>query len=125
MNKRRPKKLGTRGKKTTKTPPAQRTYQRPRWVPKNVSSEEDLCPDCFKVVGERSRYTLVCLLGKAPSGMTVGELTEHLKLRQPTVTHHLKVLTSVDAVENEARGRERVYRLNRGAHCFEECKIPY
>lgn len=103
----------------------QRTYKRPKWVKKNVASEEELCPDCFKVVGERSRYQLVCMLGKEKKGMTVGELTERIHLRQPTVTHHLQVLRSVDAVESEERGRERVYRLNRNAHCFEECHIPY
>ena len=49
-----------------------KTYKRPAWV---KSGEEELCPDCFKVVGERSRYNLVCMLGKAKDGMTVGELT--------------------------------------------------
>lgn len=100
----------------------ERTYKRPTWV---KSGEEELCFDCFKVVGDRSRYNLVCMLGKARAGMTVSELTEQIRLRQPTVTHHLKVLRSVDAVESEDRGRERVYKLNRDAHCFEECKIPY
>jgi DNA-binding transcriptional ArsR family regulator len=65
------------------------------------------------------------MLGKEMDGMTVGELTDKTHLRQPTVTHHLKVLQSVDAVESESKGREKIYRLNRGAHCFEECKIPY
>jgi predicted transcriptional regulator len=102
-----------------------RTYPKPSWVPKNVSSEEELCPDCFKVVGERSRYNLVCMLGKSKEGMTVGEMTENTKLQQPTVTHHLQVLRSVDAVEVEPKGRERIYRLNRDAHCFKECNIPY
>jgi len=101
---------------------AQKTYKRPAWV---TSGEEELCVECFKVVGDRSRYSLVCMLGKAKDGMTVGELTEKMRLRQPTVTHHLQVLSSVDAVTVEPRGRERVYRLNRGAHCFDECKIPY
>jgi DNA-binding transcriptional ArsR family regulator len=87
--------------------------------------EENLCPDCFKVVGERSRYNLVCMLGKARGGMSVGELTEKMNLRQPTITHHLQILNSVEAVTIEPRGRERIYRLNRNAHCFEECKIPY
>jgi ArsR family transcriptional regulator len=87
--------------------------------------EEELCPDCFKVVGERNRYKLVCILGEAPKGATVGELTKRLKLKQPTVTHHLQVLRSVGAVESERSGREQIYQLNRDAHCFEECKIPY
>lgn len=102
-----------------------RTYPRPKWVPETVSQEEELCPDCFKVVGERSRYRLVCMLGKSEAGMTVGELTDKMNLRQPTVTHHLQVLQSVQAVESEPHGRERVYKLNRKAHCFEECNIPY
>lgn len=120
MNK---KSLGTEDKTTE---PAhgkeEKTYPRPSWV---KSGEEELCPDCFKVVGDRSRYNLVCMLGKSKDGMTVGQLTKLVKLTQPTVTHHLQVLKSVDAVEIEPRGRERVYRLNRDAHCFEECQIPY
>ena len=100
----------------------EKTYTRPVWV---KSGEEELCPDCFKVVGEKSRYNLVCMLGKAKEGMTVRELTDQIQLRQPTVTHHLNVLRSVDAVVSEDHGRERVYKLNRGAHCFEECKIPF
>lgn len=99
-------------------------YPRPVWVPATVSNEEELCPECFKVVGERSRYTLVCMLGQAKGGMSVAELTERMKLQQPTITHHLQVLRSVNAVESTARGRQRIYTLNRNAHCFEECKIP-
>ena len=99
-----------------------KTYKRPKWV---KSGEEELCPDCFKVVGDRSRYNLVCMLGKSKEGMTVTELTKEIELKQPTVTHHLNVLRSVDAVHSEDRGRERIYTLNRDAHCFEDCKIPF
>lgn len=121
MNK---KKLGIKEIKTKKATgkAAPKTYPRPTWV---ESGEEELCPECFKVVGDRSRYNLVCMLGRVKEGMTVSQLTEHIQLRQPTVTHHLQVLRSVDAVAVEERGRERVYRLNREAHCFEDCKIPY
>jgi len=101
------------------------TYPRPAWVPKGVSSEEDLCPDCFKVVGTKSRYKLVCMLGKAKNGLTVGAMTRAMDLRQPTVSHHLQALHSVNAVSRQEKGRECIYTLNREAHCFEECKIPY
>lgn len=102
-----------------------RTRTRPEWVKASVMNEEQLCPDCFRVVGVESRYRLVCLLGKSKEGITVGDLTEELGLKQPTVTHHLNILKSVDAVDVEDRGRERVYTLNRKAHCFDECKIPF
>ncbi|MEK7462665.1 MAG: ArsR family transcriptional regulator [Patescibacteria group bacterium] len=103
----------------------EKKYPIPKWIPKTVLQEEHLCPDCFKVVGVRSRYTLVCALGKLKNGATVTELTKVLKLKQPTVTHHLNVLRSVDAVAVKEVGRERWYSLNRKAHCFEECQIPY
>lgn len=103
----------------------EKTYPRPKWLPESVTDEEELCPDCFKVVGVRSRYTLVCALGKTKQGATVSELTKLLKLKQPTVTHHLNILKSVDAVVVREEGRERWYALNRKAHCFEECQIPY
>lgn len=120
MNK---KKLGTTNAKTKAIHgKEEKTYKRPSWV---KSGEEELCPDCFKVVGDKSRYNMVCMLGKAKEGMTVGELTEQINLTQPTVTHHLNVLRSVDAVHSQDRGRERVYRLNREAHCFEDCQIPF
>lgn len=119
------KKLGKRGTCVQKAVRRERTHPRPAWLPRTVSAEEELCPDCFKVVGERSRYAMVCMLGKVEEGMTVGELTLKMRLRQPTVTHHLQTLSSVNAVSIEPRGRERVYRLNRTAHCFEECNIPY
>jgi hypothetical protein len=110
-----PKVKITRGQEPT-------TYKRPSWV---KNGEEELCPECFKVVGDRNRYKLVCMLGKQPQGMNVKNLTDKLELKQPTVTHHLNILRSVHAVSSEENGRERVYKLNRDAHCFEECKIPY
>lgn len=105
--------------------PEEKTFKTPSWVKQSVTREEYLCSDCFKVVGVKSRYQLVCTLGKAKDGASVSELTKELGLRQPTVTHHLNILKSVDAVEVTEKGRERIYRLKRDAHCFEECQIPY
>lgn len=96
--------------------------KRPVWV---ESAEEELCPTCFRAVGDKNRYKLICLLGKSPTGVPVRALTRQLKLAQPTVTHHLNVLRSVDAVESERSGREHLYTLKRDAHCFAECKIPF
>lgn len=120
MNRRRVGTMHTKTKKEER--PEDRIHRRPVWV---KGGEEWLCSDCFKAVGDRSRYKLICMLGKEREGLTVSMLTKALKLRQPTVTHHLQTLRTVDAVQSTARGRERVYTLNRDAHCFEECKIPY
>ncbi len=103
----------------------EKRYKRPAWIAKGSMTEEDLCPECFKAVGVKSRYKLICTLGKAKQGASVNMLTKTLGLRQPTVTHHLNVLKSIDAVSVEEKGRQRVYTLNREAHCFQECQIPY
>ncbi len=102
--------------------PVEKTYKRPSWV---KSGEEELCPECFKAVGDRNRYKLICILGKESKGLNVSKLTKLLKLTQPTVTHHLNVLKSVNAVAHEESGREHIYKLNRTAHCFEDCQIPF
>ncbi len=102
-----------------------KTYKRPSWIKSGLVIEEELCPTCFKVVGVQSRYKLVCLLGKSKTGEKVTVLTKALGLRQPTVTHHLNILKSVGVVDVVEHGRERIYSLNKGAHCFEECHIPY
>ena len=112
-------KVGTSTKRGEKDEPR---YRRPSWV---KSGEEWLCPECYKAVGDRNRYKLVCMLGRVPEGLSVTMLTKELKLKQPTVTHHLNALRSVDAVSRVEKGRERIYTLNREAHCFEECKIPF
>ena len=109
-------------KKSLGITPPKTLHKRPSWV---HSGEDELCPACFKVVGSPSRYELVCMLGQSANGMSVTELTKRLKLQQPTVTHHLNVLRSVNAVESADLGRTRTYSLNRNAHCFEECKIPF
>src|SRR3989344_5369710 len=98
-------------KNPKKTEVRQRAYPRPLWVPKTVMGEEELCPDCFKVVGERSRYNLVCMLGKTKDGMTVTQMTEKMGLKQPTITHHLQVLSSVKAVRAEIKGREKHFSV--------------
>lgn len=119
------KNLGIKDVSVKKPVNKDRAHLTPSWVPVSVTGEKELCPDCFKVVGERSRYNLVCTLGQSKEGMSVGELTDTMSLKQPTITHHLQVLESVNAVVSKSEGRTRIYKLNRSAHCFEDCKIPY
>lgn len=100
----------------------EKMYKRPSWV---KSGEEELCPECFKAVGDQNRYKLICILGRTAEGLNVTDLTKQLQLSQPTVTHHLNILKSVNAVDRTEVGREHIYRLNRSAHCFEDCQIPF
>jgi len=63
-------------------------------------------------LGEPTRGTIVSYLLDAPhNAATVGQVTEFLALRQPTVSHHLKVLLRGGIVAREPRGREVWYFL--------------
>ncbi|MER3388821.1 MAG: metalloregulator ArsR/SmtB family transcription factor [Microcella sp.] len=63
-------------------------------------------------LGDPTRGDIVRFLLDAPrSTATVGQLTEHLALRQPTVSHHLKILLRAGVVTREPRGREVWYSV--------------
>jgi DNA-binding transcriptional ArsR family regulator len=66
--------------------------------------------DAFNAVAEpRRRQILDALAGGERS---VNELVGVLRLAQPQVSKHLRVLREVGAVEVRDHGRQRLYRLN-------------
>ncbi|HVD03511.1 MAG TPA: metalloregulator ArsR/SmtB family transcription factor [Candidatus Dormibacteraeota bacterium] len=66
--------------------------------------------DAFNAVAEpRRRAILDALAGGEHS---VGELAESLRVAQPVVSKHLRVLRDVNLVSRRDAGRRRVYRLN-------------
>jgi ArsR family transcriptional regulator, arsenate/arsenite/antimonite-responsive transcriptional repressor len=59
----------------------------------------------LKAVADPARLQLLSLIGSSPGGEScVCDLTEPLGLSQPTVSHHLKVLTDAGLVTRESRG---------------------
>jgi DNA-binding transcriptional ArsR family regulator len=67
--------------------------------------------DVFNAIAEPRRRRIIDLLaGGEPQA--VGELVTRLRLPQPTVSKHLRVLRKVRVVSVSRRGRSRVYRLN-------------
>ena len=64
----------------------------------------------FTVLAEPNRRAILGLL--ATSERSVGDLERRLKLSQPSVSKHLRVLREVGLVQVHDRGRQRVYRLD-------------
>ena len=66
--------------------------------------------DAFNAVAEPRRRQILDALagGERP----VNDLVEQLRLAQPQVSKHLRVLREVGAVEVREEGRQRLYRLN-------------
>ena len=67
--------------------------------------------DVFNAIAEPRRRRIVELLAENGE-RSVGELVRALRIRQPDVSKHLRVLRSVRVVSASRRGRQRVYRLN-------------
>ncbi|MFX3634306.1 MAG: ArsR/SmtB family transcription factor [Candidatus Pristimantibacillus sp.] len=60
-------------------------------------------------LAEPNRMQIVELLRKRP--LTVGEIAERLKLRQPQASKHLRVLYEAGIVEVQVDSNRRIYRL--------------
>jgi DNA-binding transcriptional ArsR family regulator len=66
--------------------------------------------DAFNAVAEPRRREILSLLvvGERP----VGEIVAHLRLDQPSVSKHLRVLRDVGLVRVRRDGRHKLYRTN-------------
>jgi DNA-binding transcriptional ArsR family regulator len=66
----------------------------------------------FAVIAEPNRRAILSLL--ASSEQSVGEIERRLRMSQPTVSKHLRVLREAGFVEATVDAQRRVYRLNPG-----------
>jgi DNA-binding transcriptional ArsR family regulator len=63
----------------------------------------------FAVVAEPNRRAILSLL--LASELSVGELERELRLSQPSVSKHLRVLREAGFVESRIEAQQRLYRL--------------
>src|SRR6187551_878444 len=63
----------------------------------------------FNIIAEPNRRAIVSLL--AASERSVGEIERQLRLPQPTVSKHLRVLREAGFVESTVDAQRRLYRL--------------
>lgn len=70
----------------------------------------------FKVLADPVRLRLLSLVANAENGEACGcDLTEPVGRSQPTVSHHLSILTEAGLLEREQRGRWAWYRIQPAA----------
>ncbi|GMQ98720.1 MAG: hypothetical protein BMS9Abin17_1245 [Acidimicrobiia bacterium] len=75
-----------------------------------TQDEAELMATRLKALGDPARLRLISLI--ASNGeMCVCDLTEPLGLSQPTVSHHLKVLSKAGLVSREKRGKWAHFRV--------------
>jgi hypothetical protein len=64
----------------------------------------------FKALADESRLRIIALLTEREH--SVQEIAQRMKLREPTISHHLSILKELDLVASRADGTTRWYRLN-------------
>ena len=64
----------------------------------------------FDIIAEPNRRAILALL--ASSEQSVGEIERHLRMPQPTVSKHLRVLREAGFVESTVDAQRRLYKLN-------------
>ncbi|BDZ41061.1 putative transcriptional regulator, ArsR family protein [Paraoerskovia sediminicola] len=70
----------------------------------------------FKALADPARVQLLAIVATRPGAEAcVCDLTEPVGLSQPTVSHHLKILTEAGLLEREQRGRWAYFSLAPGA----------
>jgi ArsR family transcriptional regulator len=69
----------------------------------------------LKVVADPTRLQLIALINASPESEACAcNLTGPLKLSQPTVSHHLKVLADAGLITREKRGTWVWYQVDQG-----------
>jgi len=63
----------------------------------------------FAIIAEPSRRAILSLL--ASSERSVGDIEERLRLPQPSVSKHLRVLREAGLVESRVDAQRRLYRI--------------
>ncbi len=66
----------------------------------------------FTILAEPNRRAILSLL--ASSDRSVGELERRLRIPQPSVSKHLRVLREAGLVESRVEAQRRVYRIRPG-----------
>jgi len=64
----------------------------------------------FEIIAEPNRHAILSLLGL--SQQSVGDIERQLRMSQPTVSKHLRILREAGFVESRVDAQRRLYRLN-------------
>ncbi len=88
-------------------------------MPYKKSRPNENCTECFKSLSVQSRMDIYSFLNEhGPS--TVNQIVDIIKLRQPTVSYHLKGMEKNGILKSEKRGKEVLYSIDTFCATYEE-----
>ena len=90
---------------------------------KNLKSAKERLPQILKLLGDKSKFEILCLLKS--HGRYNLEIAEELQLTPATASHHMSMLLANHMVAVEKKDGRVYYQLNQGTlreimECFEE-----
>src|SRR5262249_8937495 len=90
---------------------AKRVQPRPIYTLTRIFSYEYIkrMQSAFEIIAEPNRRAILSLL--VSSEQSVGEIERQLRMTQPTVSKHLRVLREAGFVESTVDAQRRLYRL--------------
>lgn len=68
------------------------------------------CTDFCRALADDTRQEILRMLQKRE--MSVGEIVEAFSISQPTISHHLSILKSMDLVVSRREGKQIFYATN-------------
>ena len=73
-------------------------------------SEHNELISIFKAISDENRLKIIILLSKGE--LCACDILEHFEITQPTLSHHMGVLTKCGLINSERKGTWMYYRLN-------------
>lgn len=74
------------------------------------------CSGCFRTLADETRMCIIQFL-KESGAKNVGAITKLLHVSQPTVSHHLKLLSEAGFLAHERQGKEVFYSFRKDYPC--------
>lgn len=68
------------------------------------SARTTLLADWLKALADPTRLRMLDLLVEQPEPLCVCEITDQFDLRQPTISHHLRILREAGLITSDKRG---------------------
>ena len=72
--------------------------------PALAPSETDTLAERLKALADPTRLRMLDLLAQQSAPLCVCEINEHFAQRQPTISHHLRILREAGLIDCEKRG---------------------
>jgi DNA-binding transcriptional ArsR family regulator len=66
----------------------------------------------FKAGNDEHRQRILAVISQYKS-LNSNQILQHLKIAQPTLSHHLKILKEAEFITSEKRGKEIFFSLNK------------